>query len=269
MQRLIVSGVAVAILLLLIALSPYMVFRWIVVFAAGCIAATACYEFAHLTSSRRHDLMVWYVLATSFLSFFALLISGMPNLPFIILMLSVLAAFVLHFNSISGAVHSVATFVFPLVYIVLPLLLVMKMLYGTMHIDGRILVLYVVFVTKVGDVAAYFIGKGIGKHVLAPHLSPKKTWEGAVGAVLAAAVTSLLFSYIAGGFLYPEEALLLGGFLGAAGICGDLAESLIKRDAGVKDSSSLPGFGGVLDILDSLLFTFPLFYVYLITRQGF
>ncbi len=114
------------------------------------------------------------------------------------------------------------------------------------------------------DSAAYFGGRAMGKHRLFERVSPKKTWEGAVwgfaGAVAAAAgAKALVLPYLTLG-----ESLVVGAIIGIFGQFGDLAESALKRDAGVKDSSSIiPGHGGILDRFDSLLFVSPLLYGYL------
>ncbi|MFH1380676.1 MAG: phosphatidate cytidylyltransferase [Candidatus Omnitrophota bacterium] len=127
---------------------------------------------------------------------------------------------------------------------------------------GSMLVFFVLMVTKSGDVGAYFIGRKFGKNALISRISPKKTKEGAIGGL----VCSLIAAVLCGRFLlnFPfHHVLVLGVLLGIIGQIGDLAESLFKRDFDVKDSSkSLPGVGGVLDVIDSLLFTAPIFYFY-------
>lgn len=136
-----------------------------------------------------------------------------------------------------------------------------------LHVTGHFYVLWLILVTKFSDMGAYITGSLIGKHPMVPHISPKKTWEGFFGA--------LAFSVIGGcGLLalIPEklsalrqtDAVILGLLLGLAAIIGDLAESIVKRSADVKDSGSfLPGIGGALDLIDSLLFTAPLLFFYL------
>ena len=114
------------------------------------------------------------------------------------------------------------------------------------------------------DTAAYFGGLAMGRHKLFERVSPKKTWEGAVWGFVAAVLTM----GVAQGFLLPylefHQALLIGVIVGTLGQTGDLVESLFKRDAGVKDSSSLiPGHGGVLDRFDSLIFVAPILYLYI------
>ena len=137
--------------------------------------------------------------------------------------------------------------------------------------QGAWLVLYLILITKMGDVGAYAIGNLIGRHTLMPRISPRKTVEGFVGAAVFTAVTAWLARPMLGAqavFGQPATplcVLIMGLGLGAIGQLGDLAESLLKRDCQVKDSGSLiPGLGGVLDVIDSLLFTAPLFYGILI-----
>ena len=114
------------------------------------------------------------------------------------------------------------------------------------------------------DSAAYFAGRAVGKHKLFERVSPNKTWEGAAAGVVFALGAFLLARQFFLPYLSVRDALVCGGIVGVFGQLGDLAESLLKRDAGVKDSSSLiPGHGGVLDRFDSLLFVSPLIYCYL------
>lgn len=137
--------------------------------------------------------------------------------------------------------------------------------------DGAWLVAYLILVTKMGDAGAYAVGNLFGKRTLAVRISPKKTIEGLAGAIafsMASAVVAQpwlgaqpIFGQVPTVFLCG----FLGLILGVVGQLGDLAESLLKRDCQVKDSGSLiPGLGGVLDVIDSLLFTAPLFYGILI-----
>jgi phosphatidate cytidylyltransferase len=109
-------------------------------------------------------------------------------------------------------------------------------------------------VTWLTDVGAYLVGRSIGRHKLAPAISPGKTIEGGLGGLILGALAALACSVAFGLPLHPLVALAIGALLSAIGQAGDLAESLIKRQAGVKDSGSLiPGHGGVFDRIDSLL----------------
>ncbi len=118
---------------------------------------------------------------------------------------------------------------------------------------------------KVGDVGGYTFGRLFGKRKLSPRLSPGKTQAGGVGAVLTAAVGVALWLRYVTPFFDPQavigpwwQLLAIGGTLGAAGLVGDLCESLLKRDAGMKDASALmPAFGGLLDLIDSILYAAP------------
>ena len=137
--------------------------------------------------------------------------------------------------------------------------------------QGAWLVLYLILVTKMGDAGAYAVGNLCGRHTLMPRISPRKTLEGFIGAVVFSALAALLArpmlgsQQIFGQAPLPILCLLLGLILGIVGQFGDLAESLLKRDCQVKDAGALlPGLGGVLDVIDSLLFTAPLFYGILI-----
>jgi phosphatidate cytidylyltransferase len=130
------------------------------------------------------------------------------------------------------------------------------------EVTGRDLVFFLVAVIWSSDTAAYYVGRALGRHPLSPRLSPKKTVEGAVAGILAAAGAA-----VACGYWFFEEigpaAGLVGAGLGALGIVGDLAESALKRGAGVKDTSGiLPGHGGILDRVDALMLAAPAFYYY-------
>lgn len=134
-------------------------------------------------------------------------------------------------------------------------------------VDGRFYVLYFIIVTKFSDVGAYCTGSLIGRHKMIPRISPGKTWEGFVGAVVISTGCSVSLAILLGdrltGLTVPH-AVVLGIILSLGAVVGDLIESLFKREAGVKDSGHFfPGIGGILDLLDSLLFNAPLMYLYL------
>lgn len=135
--------------------------------------------------------------------------------------------------------------------------------------DKRLLLFYLIAVVKFTDIGAYSVGCAIGRHKFIPRLSPKKTWEGVIGGLLTGLAASLAFRYFTHGQISGlsftwTDATMLGLLLPAAGVVGDLIESLLKRAAGVKDSGTfILGMGGVLDVIDSLLFAAPLLYIYL------
>lgn len=138
---------------------------------------------------------------------------------------------------------------------------------------GYLVIGSLVIVTKGGDVGAYFFGRLFGKRKMVPHLSPGKTWAGAVGALIGSAVSAIAWLHLATPHFTPAgsarwespdwlSAAVYGLILGVTGLVGDLCESLIKRDVGKKDSARLlPGFGGLLDLMDSVLYAGPVAYV--------
>ncbi|MEL7266320.1 MAG: phosphatidate cytidylyltransferase, partial [Planctomycetota bacterium] len=127
---------------------------------------------------------------------------------------------------------------------------------------GMAALLTLIIVTKMSDIGAYAVGKLIGRHKMTPRLSPNKTWEGAAGGVMFSTIAAWLCLHVMFPLLCGDQFstapswgwLILGPVLGISGMYGDLAESLIKRDAGAKDSGdSLPGLGGYWDVTDSLI----------------
>lgn len=122
------------------------------------------------------------------------------------------------------------------------------------------------FVPKCGDIGAYFTGRLVGRNRMSPVLSPKKTWEGFVGGLAAAVGASLLLQPLGSALgSSPWSAVGFGLLVGLGGIGGDLVESIIKRDSGRKDASAIvPGFGGLLDVVDAVLLAAPLAYGWII-----
>ncbi len=130
---------------------------------------------------------------------------------------------------------------------------------------GREWIVLALFVTFASDSAAYFVGKSMGKHHMAPQISPNKTWEGASGGLVGAVIASVVLVIIFKGPLTYAQAVLFGIIISIIGQLGDLVKSLLKRNIGVKDSGSiLPGHGGMLDRTDSPLFAGVAAYVFLL-----
>src|SRR3989442_2556494 len=134
-------------------------------------------------------------------------------------------------------------------------------------VDGHYYLIYFVLITKFSDTGAYSVGSLLGKHKMIPRISPGKTGEGFAGAVLVSMLASVIFVHFLGHKLPGmdlKHAMILGIILGVCAVIGDLIESLFKREAGVKDSGKFfPGIGGILDLLDSLLFNAPIMSLYL------
>ncbi len=168
-------------------------------------------------------------------------------------------------TSTSG-ILAISTTLFGLMYVPWLLNFIQKINFFS-GVQGNFYVLYFILVTKFSDLGAYCVGSLIGKHKMIPRISPGKTWEGFGGAIVVSTLVSLTFAYFAKDKLVgmtPLHATILGVLLSCAAVVGDLIESIFKREAGVKDSGKFfPGIGGILDLLDSLLFNAPLMYLYL------
>jgi phosphatidate cytidylyltransferase len=133
--------------------------------------------------------------------------------------------------------------------------------------ENRFLLIYLLAVTKFSDVGAYVIGSIFGRHKMIPRISPGKTWEGFGGAILTSLAISVILTRLMEGrapSLSFTSSIVLGLLLPLISVVGDLAESVVKRDASIKDSGhTIPGIGGALDLIDSILFTAPVLYFYL------
>jgi phosphatidate cytidylyltransferase len=169
--------------------------------------------------------------------------------------------------------EAIAYTLFGLVYIPFLFNFLTKIVYlpprdgETGFVTGQFYVIYLIAVTKLSDMGGYVFGVLFGRHRSVPHISPSKTWEGFAGALATAVFASwLVVTLIPGKLpaLRPFDIIFLPLLLGLAAIIGDLAESIIKRSLDAKDSSRvLPGIGGTLDLIDSVLFTAPILYFYL------
>ena len=132
------------------------------------------------------------------------------------------------------------------------------------YTNGGLLIISIFITLWITDSAAYFIGTAFGKHKLFPRVSPNKSWEGAIAGFVFAIITMVVLNEVLLNFISFNDALVMGVIIGLFGQIGDLIESLLKRDAGVKDSSNLiPGHGGVLDRFDSLIFSSPIIFLYI------
>jgi len=187
----------------------------------------------------------------------------LKNLETIFIVVACLLTFTLQFIRKDGKrdhIVSMAVTLFSLFYIAwfFSFLIKIKLL-----ANGAGLVAFVVFVTKSADIGAYLIGSRIGEKELIPRISPNKTREGTLGGIVVSTIVAVVMGRFFTAFSVPHL-LLLGVILGTLGQVGDLFESLIKRDCGIKDSAPyIAGIGGVLDVIDSLLFTVPAFYLYI------
>jgi phosphatidate cytidylyltransferase len=166
----------------------------------------------------------------------------------------------------NNAVTRLALFCFTLAYVgLLPAFLVQLRFSPDDDSRGAAAVGALIAVTKGGDIGAYFTGRFLGRHRMTPLLSPKKTWQGFFGGLAASAGVAVALHFAELNlFGSLVEAVLFGLLLSVTGVLGDLAESLIKRDCGAKDASQVvPGFGGILDVVDSVVFAAPVAYWWL------
>lgn len=135
--------------------------------------------------------------------------------------------------------------------------------------DGPKLVFFLLIVVWIGDAGAYYVGKNLGKRRLSPRISPKKSVEGLVGGVITSILAAIGIHFAFFQKFPLVHAVIAGSVLSLAGVVGDLAESMWKRSAAVKDSGTLiPGHGGFLDRFDSIFFTTPMLYVYWVLIQN-
>jgi len=184
-------------------------------------------------------------------------------------------------DDLSSAFPAAMTSAFAFAYVALPLGFLVQL---REHWSGAFMILYLLLLVWAGDIFAYFVGHSLGRHLMSPRISPKKTWEGALASLVASlGVGILLYQYALpistallnahlierkDGFFALEKTpvwpiLALSAVINIAAQLGDLVESLIKRGAGVKDSGTLlPGHGGILDRIDALLFAAPVLWYY-------
>jgi phosphatidate cytidylyltransferase len=290
LKRIATAAVLIPIVLLLVLRAPVSV----VAVVTALVALLTVHEFLKLTES--YGVQPLRVPTYAFVAVFFLLLAinagaetplfSMGKFLISLAFAAAIAPFVfltvtMRRDNMSGAYPAAAAAVFAFTYIALPLGMMVQL---RQQWAGAFLLLYLLLVVWAGDIFAYFIGKSVGRHLMAPRISPKKTWEGA-GASLAAslAVGSLLFNYALplssamlnaglierrdGLFALEKPALwpmiMLTIAINVAAQLGDLVESLIKRGANVKDSGTiLPGHGGMLDRIDALLFAAPVLWYY-------
>ena len=171
-------------------------------------------------------------------------------------------------RSNTAGILAISTTLFGLMYVPWLLNFLQKInFFDGLHENGKFYVLYFILVTKFSDSGAYAVGSLIGKHKMIPRISPGKTWEGFGGAIVVSTLASVVFAHFFRDKLEGMtlvHAIILGVILSVCAVVGDLIESLFKRETGVKDSGNFfPGIGGILDLLDSLLFNAPIMYLYL------
>lgn len=290
LKRIATAVVLIPIVLVLILRAPVPV---LAVFA-GVVALLTIHEFLKLTESYGVQPLMWPTYLFTGLLFVILAITASGETPLLstgkfLVALGFTAAIApflfltraMRDEPLRGGYPAAAASVFAFTYIALPMAMLVQL---RQQWAGAFYLLYLLLVVWAGDIFAYFVGKSVGRHLMAPRISPKKTWEGGAASVIASVVVGWLLFHCA---LPLSSALLHAGLierrdglfgleqpamgpvivltivLNVAAQLGDLVESLIKRGAGVKDSGALlPGHGGMLDRIDALLFAAPVLWYY-------
>ena len=290
LKRILTAVVLIPVVLALVLRAPVPVLALV----AALVALLAVQELLRLAEGYGIQPFRWPTYAFVGLFFLLLAISPATNKPLLstaIFVYSVgfaaaIAPFVfltvgMRRNDLSSAFLAAMLSAFVFGYIALPLGFLVQI---RQQWSGAFLLLYLLLLVWAGDIFAYFVGRSLGRHLMSPRISPKKTWEGAIASLLASLVVGmLLYNYALpissallnahlierrDGFFALQKpplwpTLLLSAAINVAAQLGDLVESLIKRGAGVKDSGTLlPGHGGMLDRIDALLFAAPVLWYY-------
>lgn len=247
------------------------------------LTCLGCRELVLMMRSRGYDLPMWPTIVSSLMVAAAVWMPilyewvageyppncplGRLGWPWAAMGLAVVISFLgqmIHYKESQGVVIKVGLSIFTVAYVGLLMSFLFALrIYKDNH-TGMLALVTCVAVAKFGDAGAYFAGRFLGRHKLAPRMSPGKTIEGAIGGIAASCAASAALFYWLTPLLLPDQSvsivgsLIFGVIVGGAGMLGDLAESVMKRDFQAKDSGTmLPGLGGVLDILDSILFAAP------------
>ncbi len=235
-------------------------------------ALLALSEFYGLASEfgGKPQVVIGYAAALVILASFLLVEPALAVAAVIALSIISLAAALRSPDELKHSLMSVSSTMFGVVYVALlpGCLIGVRMLPDAItqltapHLASKLLTMFFALVMMT-DTGAYYVGRLVGRHKLAPRISPGKTIEGAIGGFVMAVITGVLCKVIFFHEIPITDAILLGAAIGLVGQIGDLAESMLKRGAGVKDSGNLlPGHGGMLDRIDSILFCAPLLYYY-------
>jgi phosphatidate cytidylyltransferase len=290
-KRIATAAVLIPLVLLLVLKAPL----YILALVAGAVALLTVIEFLRLVEHYQVQPLRWpsYAYVGAFFLFVTVATSSATALlettavMYGIVLAAALAPFVflsiaMRRDEMATAYPAAAASAFGFLYIAVPMALLVQI---RQQPAGAILVIYTLLVVWAGDILAYFVGSTMGRHLMSPQISPKKTWEGAAASIVASIVVGALwFQYapqisaaflrwglierrdgiFSPGQLVPVSSIiLLSAIVNVAAQLGDLVESLIKRGAAVKDSGSiLPGHGGMLDRIDAMLFAVPVVWAW-------
>ena len=262
MTRILSAVILIPLVLLVVIFAPPVLY----LAGIGIIGTVCLYEYSKLMKTMQIHTRAWL----AYCIFWALLVifyrNIIPAIP--ALALTVVAAFTASIwrknLTVQQRTYGLLAELFGIFYITLFLYPLFPIRFAYGNTAGLQWTLLLLLVTWGGDTVALFVGKTIGKRPFAPVLSPNKTKEGAIFGLLASIVIAIALKTFLWNDLPFRHVIVVSVLLGLFGQLGDLGESMIKRAAGIKDSSQLiPGHGGVLDRMDSLLFSIPVLYAYL------
>jgi len=236
----------------------------------GIIAALALYEFLVLGRRKGYHLpIVLCILVMLFIILAFVLEPISVEMGVFLTLLVIPAWYVFSRRSVDDALPSSAIAVMATLYVGMLGGSLIRLRNDFSPNIGPKLVFFLLLVVWLGDAGAYYIGKQFGRHPLSPRISPKKTVEGGIGGIATAILTAVVIHFTFFREFPLVHAIVAGIVLSIAGVIGDLAESMWKRSAAVKDSGTLiPGHGGFLDRFDSIFFTTPILYVYWVLIQN-
>ncbi len=298
------SAIPIIVIIALCFFLPFEYGRLLFLPVAALMLFLACHETFELLNPPYKKALkiisIIYGLATIFVPIFAVailhnvnwadfMITSYVGIDHVLLCLTIIAAFCVCFKdaptkeNVNGTLAAIGATVFiPWALSFIPKIFYLCLTSNTVHLnttDTRPVLFFMILVTKIADTGAFAAGSWTakrpgGNHKLIPLVSPKKSWEGLIGGTVASVVTAFICY-----FYWPAsvtvgdikifgivEVIIIGILASVIGLLGDLAESALKRAAGAKDSGHLPGIGGILDTLDSLIFVAPLFYGYLMLK---
>lgn len=232
------------------------------------IGLASYYEFHIMTKNKKTNTNLFIGMAAVFVIILNAYFSFTGYL-FILLITIALLTLTEMFRNNGSAIHNIGSSLLGIVYIGLSTaaLIFLRQFYGQsemLYTQGGFLILAMFASIWICDSAAFFIGTAFGKHKLFPRISPNKSWEGAVAGFVFSIITMIAARALIVDFLSMTDTIIIGIIVGIFGQMGDLVESMIKRDAAVKDSSSiLPGHGGIFDRFDSIMLSSIMVYLYL------
>jgi phosphatidate cytidylyltransferase len=235
-----------------------------------CIVGLGLIEFYRMVTAKGCPCWPWLGIACGLILPLTFYLGGeaMPTVVTALVILSLMTGLVAQ-QDLALSVQSAAFTVLGVLYVgwLLSYVMLLRLLS-----EGSSYILYIFAVVWLGDAAAMYVGRSLGRHKLAPTISPRKTIEGAIGGVCGSLCGAALGGLWLLEHLTLTQSLIIGGILAVLGQLGDLSESLLKRGVGLKDSGALiPGHGGILDKVDGILFGAPALYYYILygTGQGF